>query len=209
MKRLAIWGAGAHARVVAEAAELSGWTAPDMFDRAEARPSDPWRLLGDDQSLLQRLGEFDGVVVALGDNHQRLDWTLKLETHGAPIPTIVHPTAWVSPRARLGAGTVVLAGGIVSTGARLGRAVIVNTGASVDHDDLIGDGVHIAPGARLAGHVTVGDRSWIGLGAVVREGLFLGEDVVVGAGAAVVKSVETGQTVIGVPARPVQGPSPC
>lgn len=208
MKRLAIWGAGAHARVVAEAAELSGWT-PGLFDRGDARLSDPWPVLGDDKALLQRLGEFAGVVVALGDNHQRLDWTLKLDAHGAPLATIIHPAAWVSPRARLGAGSVILAGGIVSTAARLGRAVIVNTAASADHDDLIGDGVHIGPGARLAGHVTVGDRSWIGLGAVVREGLFLGEDVVVGAGAAVVKSVETGQTVVGVPARPVVGQSPC
>lgn len=209
MKRLAIWGAGAHARIVAEAAELSGWTEPGLFDRGQARPGDPWKVLGDDEALLQRIGEFEGVIVALGDNDQRLDWTLKLGANGARLATIIHPAAWVSPRAYLGPGTVILAGGIVCTGARLGRAVIVNTAASVDHDNRIGDGVHIAPGARLAGNVTVGDRSWIGLGAVVREGLSLGEDVVVGAGAAVVKSVETGQTVVGVPARPVGGLSPC
>ena len=209
MKRLAIWGAGAHARVVAEAAELSGWTVAGLFDRAEQRAGDPWPVIGDDEALLQRLGEFDGVIVAIGDNVQRLEWTLKLAAHGGRLATVIHPAAFVSPRAHLGEGSVVLAGGIVGTCARLGCAVIVNTGASVDHDDLIGDGVHIAPGAHLAGQVTVGDRVWIGLGAVVREELSLGADVVVGAGAAVVKSVETGQTVLGVPARPIGGLSPC
>lgn len=209
MKKLAILGAGGHARVVAEAAEVSGWTVPGLFDSAEPRTSDPWPVLGDDEALLERLGEFDGVIVAIGDNDRRLDWTLKLGEHGSPLATVIHPAAWVSPRACLGDGTVVLAGAIVGTCARLGRAVIVNTGASVDHDDLIGDGVHIAPGARLAGRVTVGDRVWIGLGAVVREGLSLGDDVRVGAGAAVVKSVESGQTVVGVPARPKPGSGPC
>lgn len=209
MKKLAILGAGGHGRVVAEAAEESGWTVPGLFDRAGPKVHDPWRVLGDEKDLLGRLGEFDGVIVAIGENRQRLDWTLKLGAYGGQLATVVHPAAWVSPRAHLGQGSVVLAGAIVGTGVHLGRAVIVNTGASVDHDDRIGDGVHIAPGARLAGHVTVGDRSWIGLGAVVRQGLSLGADVLVGAGAAVVKSVESGQTVVGVPAGPMSGPAPC
>ena len=205
-KRLAILGAGGHARVVADAAEAAGWTVPGLFDR-EAPPGDhPWPLLGDAEALFARAAEFDGAVVALGDNDLRLEWTLKLGARGLPLATVIHPTAWVSPRARLGGGTVILALAGVGTGARLGRAVIVNTGASVDHDCALGDGVHVSPGARLAGGVTVGERSWIGLGAVVREGLALGEAVRVGAGAAVVEPVESGQTVVGVPARPIGAP---
>lgn len=203
--RLAILGAGGHARVVADAAEAAGWTVPGLFDR-EAPPGDhPWPVLGDAEALFSRAAEFDGVVVALGDNALRLDWTLKLAARGLPLATVIHPTAWVSPRAELGGGTVVLAQAGIGTGARLGRAVIVNTGASVDHDCALGDGVHVSPGARLAGGVTVGERGWIGIGAVVREGLMLGAAVRVGAGAAVVGPVEDGQTVVGVPARPMRG----
>lgn len=204
-RRLAILGAGGHARVVADAAEAAGWTVPGLFDR-EAPPGDhPWPVLGDADALFARMSEFDGAVVALGDNALRLEWTVKLAAHGLPLATVIHPTAWVSPRAELGGGTVILAQAGVGTGARLGRAVIVNTGASVDHDCVLGDGVHVSPGARLAGAVTVGARSWIGVGAVVREGLMLGAAVRVGAGAAVVKSVQNGQTVVGVPARPMEG----
>ena len=202
---LAILGAGGHARVVADAAEAAGWTVPGLFDRSAPPGDHPWPVLGDAEALFARAAEFAGAVVALGDNDIRLEWTLKLAARDVPLATVIHPTAWVSSRARLGAGTVVLAGAVVGTGARLGRAVILNTSASVDHDCILGDGVHVSPGARLAGGVTVGERSWIGIGAVVREGLTLGEQVRIGAGAAVVKPVDSGQTVVGVPARPVGG----
>lgn len=205
-KRLAILGAGGHARVVADAAEAAGWTVPGLFDR-EAPPADhPWPVLGDADALFARAAEFDGAVVALGDNDRRLVWTLRLAAQGLTLATVIHPTAWISPRATLGGGTVILAQAVVGTGARLGRAVIVNTGASVDHDCTLDDGVHVSPGARLAGGVTMGERGWIGIGAVVREGLSLGQAVRVGAGAAVVKPVENDQTVVGVPARPIGEP---
>lgn len=205
MKRLAILGAGGHGRVVADAAEAAGWTVPGLFDDQSPPGDHPWPILGDSDALFARLAEFDGVVAAVGDNGLRLERTLKLAARGAVLASVVHPMAWVSPRARLGGGTVVLAGAMVGTGARLGRAVIVNTGASVDHDAVLGDGAHLAPGARLAGGVTVGDRAWIGLGAVVREGLTIGEGARIGAGAVVIRPVETGQTVVGVPARPMRG----
>lgn len=204
-RRLAILGAGGHARVVADAAEAAGWTVPGLFDR-EVPPGDhPWPVLGDADVLFARAAEFDGAVVALGDNDRRLAATLDLAARGFVLATVIHPTAWVSPRATLGGGTVILAQAVVGTGARLGRAVIVNTGAGVDHDCVLGDGVHISPGARLAGGVTVGERAWIGIGAVVREGLTLGAAARIGAGAAVVEPVQDGQTVVGVPARPMRG----
>lgn len=201
---LAILGAGGHGRVVADAADAAGWTVSGLFDSSAPPGDHPWPIMGDAETLCARLAAFDGVVVALGDNDLRLAWTLQLAARGAALATIIHPTAWVSTHARMGGGTVILAGAVVGTGARLGRGVIVNTGASVDHDCVLGDGVHVSPGARLAGGVTIGERSWIGLGAVVREGLTLGDMVRVGAGAAVVEPVDSGLMVVGVPARPTK-----
>jgi UDP-3-O-[3-hydroxymyristoyl] glucosamine N-acyltransferase len=41
----------------------------------------------------------------------------KLVEQGAQPATIVHPTAWVSPSAQIGAGTVVFAQAAVNSGA--------------------------------------------------------------------------------------------
>lgn len=201
--RLAILGAGGHARVVADAAEAAGWTVAGLFDD-QTPQAGPWPVLGGAADLFRQAGDFDGLVVALGDNGRRLDLTRRLAAQGAPLALVVHPTAWISPRAAVRAGSVILAGAVVGTGARLGRGVIVNTGASVDHDCRLEDGVHVSPGARLAGGVTVGEGVWIGIGAVVREGVAIGAGARLGAGAAVVAPVAAGITVVGVPARPLE-----
>lgn len=198
---LALWGAGGHARVVADGALSAGWAEVAFFDDGDADRTGPWPISGTAADLLARAGAFDGVVVAVGDNDARLERSERLARAGGRLATVIHPRAVVSPRAEVGAGTVVLAGAVVNIGARLGRAVIVNTGATVDHDCVLEDGAHVSPGANLAGGVMVGRGAWIGLGAAVRQGVTVGDGAVVGAGAVVVRDVVGRTTVAGVPAR--------
>lgn len=198
---LALWGAGGHARVVADCALSAGWAEVAFFDDGHAERTGPWPISGMTADLLARTGDFDGVIVAVGDNRERLERTDQIERAGGRLAALVHPRAFVSPRAQVGVGSVVLAGGVVNIGARMGRAVIVNTGATVDHDCVLEDGAHVSPGAHLAGGVTVGRTAWVGLGAAVRQGVTIGDGAVVGAGAVVVKDVEDRTTVAGVPAR--------
>lgn len=162
-----------------------------------------WNIQGDEDALVKVAREFHGVVVAIGHNATRWRCQERLQQLGFPIATIVHPQAWVSRQATLGAGTVVFAGAVVQVGARVGQASIINTGASVDHDCILGSATHLSPGARLGGTVTLGDRCWIGLGASLRNNITLGSDCTVGAGAAVIASAGDSLTLVGVPARPL------
>lgn len=206
--RLAIVGAGGHARVVADAAELAGWRSVDCYDDswpALVRNA-AWPVVGSVAHLLSRLSEYEGVIVAIGDCRLRAVRHASLRNAGAPLVTVVHPAAWLSPRASVGAGSVLMACAVVNVGAVLGEACIVNTGATVDHDCRIGDAVHVAPGANLSGAVEVGARSWIGVGACVRQGVAIGCDVTVGAGTVVVKPLPDGVTVVGSPAKILRSP---
>lgn len=207
MKRLAIFGAGGHAKVVADIAQESGWSDICFFD-------DDWpnitmngcsSVKGDANSLLAQLDQFEGVVVAIGNARIRLNKQNLLRASGADVVTLIHPRASVSRYAVLGVGTVVMPGAVIMADASIGDACIVNTAATVDHDCRLAEGVHIGPGAHLSGDVVVGERSWIGLGALVRQGICVGRDVMVGAGAVVVRSVEDGHIIIGNPARQMEG----
>ncbi len=206
MKRsLAIVGAGGHGRVVADCAEALGWERIEFYDdKGLGAPAGPWPVVGTVEALFARLGDYDGVVVGLGDNRARLARHRALAERGAVLATLIHPRATVSRHARIDAGTVVFAGAVVNFGAVIGQACIINTGATVDHDDRLADGVHLSPGAHLGGGATVGEGSWIGLGASVREGVAIGRHVRIGAGAAVVAATPDDLDLVGVPARPLK-----
>jgi sugar O-acyltransferase (sialic acid O-acetyltransferase NeuD family) len=144
-----------------------------------------------------------GVLLGTGDNRRRLALMAEARMAHLALPVVVHPTAWISPHARLGHGTVVMANATVQTNCRIGEAVIINTNASVDHDCLLADGVHVSPGAHLAGNVTVGEGSHIGLGASIIQGIQIGRDCLIAAGAVVIRDVPDGMRVAGVPAQPM------
>lgn len=203
MKRLAILGASGHGKVVADIAECCGWQHVDFFDDAwpELQQNGPWQIVGDTAVLLSSMANYDGIVVAIGNNAIRSQKLQDLKSDGACLVTLLHPTATISRYAFVGIGSVVMAGAIVNAGASIGVGAILNTGCSVDHDCTLGDAVHVSPGARLAGDVHVGDCCWVGIGASVRQGTTIGARTVIGAGAAVVNNLPDGVTAVGVPAR--------
>lgn len=207
MSGLLIAGAGGHGRVLADAADLvGGWSRIAFLDDQKPAGSrvDDWLVLGGLESALSWREDYPNIVVAIGNNRVRLEWLSRYEAMGMRIPAVMHPSAQVSPRASVAAGSVVFAGAMINIGARIGRGGIVNTGAVIEHDCHLGAAVHVSPGASLAGEVSVGERSWIGVGASVRQQLSIGNDVIVGAGSAVVADIPDGLTVGGVPARPLQ-----
>ena len=201
--RLAILGASGHGKVVADAAQCSGWHEIVFFDDAwpELVFNGPWKVRGNTAVLINNLEEFDGVVVGIGSNAIRASKQAELSDAGANIVSILHPAATVSSHSHLGTGSVVFANATVNVCARVGLGVIVNTGAVIEHDCMIGDFAHISPNAVLAGGVTLKELSWVGACASVRQLLEIGEAAVVGMGAVVTKNVSSGLVVAGNPAK--------
>jgi len=203
VKRLAILGASGHGKVVADAAELSGWDEVVFFDDAwpSVKSNSAWPVLGNTADLLASINEFSGVAIAIGNNTIRLEKLNLLRDQGVNLPAIIHPKAVISRYAKIGEGSVVCAGVIVNADTQVGAGAILNTGCSIDHDCILAEAVHISPGARLAGGIKVRTCAWVGIGAVVRQLITVGAYSVVGAGAAVIKDVPERATVVGVPAQ--------
>ncbi|MHC8408180.1 acetyltransferase [Pseudomonas sp. TMB3-21] len=203
MRKLAILGASGHGKVVADTAECSGWQNIEFFDDAWPRmlSNGVWPVVGTGADLLSRLGEYEGVLVAIGLNGVRRKKIDELKASGAHLTVLVHPSSIISRYADVGAGTVIFASSVINAYASVGEGAILNTGCSVDHDCVLGSSVHISPGARLAGGVHIGDESWVGIGASVKQMVNIGTNVIVGAGASVVCDISDNMTVAGVPAR--------
>jgi sugar O-acyltransferase (sialic acid O-acetyltransferase NeuD family) len=139
------------------------------------------------------------VVLAIDPPHVRE----RLAAHYGRdrLMTIIAPSAFVSPTARIGDGSIVQRGVLVGRNTRLGTAVKLNCGAQVHHDAIVGDFTTVAPGARVLGNVHIGARNYIGAEAVILPRIRIGNDSVIGAGAVVSRNVGDGVLVKGVPAR--------
>ena len=203
MARLAILGASGHGSVIADAAALDPkWSDISFFD--DAWPAEDylmrWPIIGNTEMLISSLDKFSGVIIGIGNNIIRETKHKLLSLHSAPFTIIVHPSAYVSPYAQIGLGTVIFSQASININASLGLSCIVNNNASVDHDCFLSDFVHVSPGSNIAGSVQVAQRSWIGIGSSIREGVKVGSSVVIGAGATVIKDVPNKQVVVGNPA---------
>jgi UDP-perosamine 4-acetyltransferase len=195
-----VLGAGGHARSVVDVLERAGHTVVAVSGQTGGQPWHVDVLADDDEALA--LVEREGLqaCVAVGANAVRARLVADLLARGLSAPPVVASTATVSPRSRLGAGTVVLEHAHVGPATELGDAVIVNTAAVVEHDCVVGAGTHVAPGAAILGAASVGDATLVGSGARVLPGVVVGARVTIGSGAVVTSPVGDGQTVVGVPA---------
>ena len=203
MKRLAILGASGHGKVVADAARCAGWSDIVFFDDAWVSVTDilDWQVVGRLEDLLRDAYQFDGVIIAIGNNEIRQDIAKRLSDAGIVLSTIIHPAACISRYATIQPGSVIFAGAVLNPACYIGNSCIINTNATIEHDCILADGVHVSPNASLGGHVCVGDLSWIGIGASIKQQITIGKRVMIGAGAVVVSNISDNATAVGVPAR--------
>ena len=189
---ICILGAGGHAKVVIEIAELQDCKIQSVFDQNVEIGNVLQYTVNHD------LSKCSNVFLGLGSNQSRKENAEKFSTN--PI-NLIHPNAIVSRTATLGLGNVVMAGVVINSSTIIGNHCIVNTKASIDHDCSIGDYAHVSPGATLAGNVKVGEGAQIGIGACVKQNIKIGKWSIVGAGAVVIKDVPDYTMVVGNPAR--------
>lgn len=123
------------------------------------------------------------------------------ERFGIHFHTLIHPTAYVSPLAKLGDGVFVGANSVIAPGVVLGSHVFINRGVTIGHDNHIGSFTRIQPGSNLGGMSRIGSGVTIGIGATLIERLIIGDGSVIGGGAVVLEDVMERVLVVGIPAK--------
>lgn len=200
MNRLIIVGASGHGKVIADIAELNGYT--DILfldDNPNATYCGKYEVVGLCKDAINyKSADF---IVAIGNSTIRRRIQTELTESGLRIVSLIHPSAVVSKSVTIGAGTVVMAGAVINPDAVIGNGCIINTCASVDHDCIIGDFVHVSVGSHVAGTVKIGNNTWVGAGAVVSNNIEITDNCMVGAGAVVVSDLTESATFVGIPAK--------
>lgn len=158
---LLILGAGGHGKVVKETAE-----AMNCFDKIDFLDDHSKNAIGRCDDYPKYKSHYKYAFVALGNNELRMKWLSELSGFGYEIPTLIHPTAYVSPSSVINEGTSILPKSVINSNAVLGKGCIISIGALVDHDSQLCDGVHINTGAIIKAGCNVHSLKKIDAGEV-------------------------------------------
>jgi acetyltransferase EpsM len=143
------------------------------------------------------------VVGGLATTHRK-HFVDQAAAQGMKFATLIHPSARISDKARIGQGVVVSAGSIVSAHTEIGAHVFINRGVLIGHHTHIGEFSTLQPGANIAGGCRIAEHTYIGIGAVVIGNITIGAHSLISAGSVVTKNVAGGVQVFGNPARVIR-----
>jgi sugar O-acyltransferase (sialic acid O-acetyltransferase NeuD family) len=144
-------------------------------------------------------------IIGFGTSYRRQRQALweRLMREERTLFNAVFPGSYVDSTATVGFGNLIAANCAVLPNARIGNDCMLCVSVTVDHDSQVGDHCYLSPGVNLAGGVILEPSVFVGTNATILPTIRVGLGSVVGAGAVVTKTVPPGQTVVGVPARPI------
>ncbi|MGE0481101.1 MAG: acetyltransferase [Phycisphaerae bacterium] len=212
MERVFIFGAGGLGSVAFDVLHQTGRYEPvAFFDNdieKHGRAVDGLLVRGALSELLALARrERAGVLVAVGDNADRVVIAEQVRGAGLRLVSAIHPSAAISPSAILDEHVLLGPRATICVHARIGAHAVISAGAIVEHDVGIGAGAFLHPAVRLAGGVTIGPGATLGIGAAVIPGRRIGRGAVVAPGAVVIRDVPEHGNCAGVPGRITCGAS--
>lgn len=206
MKGIVIFGAGGHAKVIADIVEKQGERNILGFLDDNIKPGTVvygYKVLGGKTFLYDNADKIEGGIIGIGDNwvRKRIVEDIKNIKNDFCFFSAIHPSSTVGRGVQIGDGSVVMAGSIINSDANIGEHCIINTKSSVGHDSILFDYVTIAPNATVAGGVTIGECSTMSISSTVIHGKTIGKHTVIGAGASVIKDIPSNVVAYGTPAK--------
>lgn len=166
-EKLLLVGAGSFGRMVAEQAML-------QYDCAFVDDGQPvgTEICGipvvgglADLSILRK--DYGLLVVGIGNNRFRAQVYEQSKALNYAFPSIIAPSAYISPFAKVGLGCVVLQNACIQNGAVVGNGVLLNAGTEVHCDAIVEDyaliyansvvrtGAKVGKCARIGSNVTI------------------------------------------------------
>ncbi|WP_116963016.1 acetyltransferase [Fastidiosibacter lacustris] len=202
-KKLLIVGAGGHAKVVADAVIAQGVYSIEAVIQDVNIPAEGKTLLGYKVSHSSELKVFQAeyFIVAIGENFIRAEQFVKYKKQDYLPANIIHPSAIISPSAKMGEGNVIMAGAIINPEAKIGSNVIINTRVVIEHEVVISDHSQLSPGSIVCGGCSIGKKVYLGANSVIRQCLRIADNSIIGCGASVINNITESGVYVGVPAK--------
>ena len=168
-RTLLILGAGGLGQVVAEMAQMSGRYSMIAFldDNPNEEKEALYHIVGRVREAEGLAKHFTHAIPAFGNNKTRYMLMGKMREAGFRLPRIIHPSAVISPMAKIGDGCIIRERVVISRNVVVGDGCLINIGAMIDHKCVVGNGSHIPMGAIVRNEVIIPELSNYGVGQII------------------------------------------
>ena len=209
-KDIYILGIGYNTPLIIELADLNGYTIKGLYNydlnEVDLNNTLGYPVLGDYSFLYQSksLDNSCNYALSMGNNKIRKELFERVKNAGGNVPTLVHPTASVSPLAKVSnEGVIIHANSTVQATAVIGSNTIVSYNSGITHTTHIGCHCYIASLTTIGAYCQVDDGVFIGMGSTIVSGKVgrIGSWAYIGAGSLVIAEVPENSLVYGSPAR--------
>ena len=198
-------GDSGHLKVVEDCINASGnKVVAKLDDKYEFTFQEGPYLKGALSEIKQVLKNDRKVIISIGNNKVRQKIVRRLQLNEFDYGVVIHPSAIISPTAKIGFGTVIMPKAVVNADSIIGNHVILNTGSIVEHDCVINQYVHISPSAVLTGSVIIDEGTQIGANTTVNPLIKVGKWCMVGSGSVVIQNIPDYVTAVGVPTKVIK-----
>jgi sugar O-acyltransferase (sialic acid O-acetyltransferase NeuD family) len=115
--------------------------------------------------------------------------------------TVIDRTARISPDARIGYNTLIMANAVVGCGVTVGNHCIILPNTVISHESRVGDYCCIGSNVSISGGAVIQEQCYIGSGSVIREGIVIGGKSLLGLGSVIIADIPPAVEAVGNPAR--------
>ena len=175
MKKIILIGAGGHCVSCVDVIELQRkFKIVGLIDNKKEKFLLDYKIIGSDKKLKKLSERIQYALITVGhikNSKIRENLFKKVLNYGFKFPTIVSPLSYVSKRAAIGEGTIVMHGSIINAGAKIGKNCIINSKTLIEHDVVVED-------------------SFIGSCSVIKQNIKIGKNCFVNANLLIEKNLK-------------------
>lgn len=143
------------------------------------------------------------LICGIGNPKLKKELCEPLLDKGCEFLTIIHPTAIVGSRTKIGHGVVICPKVSITCDVEIGDMVMVNLMTTIGHDAKIKNWSTISAQCDITGSVHIEELVFVGSGARIIPNKKIGIGSIIGAGSVVIKTIKPNTTNFGNPARKI------
>jgi sugar O-acyltransferase (sialic acid O-acetyltransferase NeuD family) len=201
--QLIILGAGRQGRNILDVCSELGITVIGFLDdtKPPGHRVNEVRVLGGLDKWNDLASESDcQFIVGIGWNKARREISTRLESGGATLATVIHPSCQISRFASIGTGVFISAFSRVLANAKIHRYCLIEGHSTLGADSVVGEGVVAGSGVTLTGGAQVGAGTFLGSGSVILGPARIGNESIIAANATVIRDIPDRALAAGTPA---------